>query len=90
MVDGGIYQQPDKNFMHDGFRSFPSGYTTSETAGMKHYLLLTLDVVAFAGLWYLRLYLAARFGVVPLSATKCFQRRDRMQHNDEADDEPLM
>ena len=30
IVDGGICQQPDKNFLNDGFRSFPSGYATSE------------------------------------------------------------
>ena len=41
MVDGGICQQPDKSFLNDGFRSFPSGYATSETAGMKHCMLLT-------------------------------------------------
>ena len=58
-------------------------------AGMKHCMLLTLYVVAFAGLWYLSLYLAARFDVVPPSATKYLQRRDRVQQNDEAG-EPLM
>ena len=31
VVDGGICQQPDKKFLNDGFRSFPSGYATSET-----------------------------------------------------------
>jgi hypothetical protein len=30
MVDGGICQQPDKQWLNDGFRSFPSGYATSE------------------------------------------------------------
>ena len=58
-------------------------------AGMKHCMLLTLRVVAFAGLWYLSLYLAAGFDVVPPSATKYLQRRDRVQQNDEAGD-PLM
>ena len=89
MVDGGICQQPDKNFLNDGFRSFPSGYATSETAGTRRCMLLTSYVVAFAGLWYLSLYLAARFKVVPPSATKCVQRGDRVQENDEAG-EPLM
>ena len=89
MVDGGICKQPDKNFLNDGFRSFPSGYATSEAASMKHCMLLTLYVVAFAGLWYLSLYLAARFDVVPPPATKFLQRRDRAQQNDEAG-EPLM
>ena len=56
---------------------------------MKHCMLLTLDVVAFAGLWYLSLYLAARFDVVPPSATKFFQLRDGVQLNDGAG-EPLM
>ncbi len=56
---------------------------------MKHCMLLTLYAVAFAGLWYLSLYLAARFDIVPLSATKYLQRRDRVQQNDEAG-EPLM
>ncbi len=41
MVDGGICQQPDKDFLNDGFRSFPSGYATSEAAGMEHCILLT-------------------------------------------------
>ena len=41
MVDGGICQQPDENSLNDGFRSFPSGYPTSETKGMKHCMLLT-------------------------------------------------
>lgn len=89
MVDGGICQQPDRKFLHDGFRGFLSGYATSETAGMKPCMLLTLYVDAFAGLWYLSLYLAARFNVVPPSAMKCLQRRDRVQHNDGAR-EPLM
>ena len=31
MVDGGICQQADKTWLNDGFRSFPSGYATSET-----------------------------------------------------------
>ncbi len=31
MVDGGICQQTDKSWLNDGFRSFPSGYATSET-----------------------------------------------------------
>ena len=30
MVDGGVCKQLDKNFLNDGFRSFPSGYATSE------------------------------------------------------------
>ena len=30
MVDGGICQQPDKRWLNDGFRSFPSGYATSK------------------------------------------------------------
>ena len=58
-------------------------------AGLKHCMLLTLYVVAFAGLWYLSLYLAATFDVVPPSATKSLQRRDRVQQNDGAG-EPLM
>ena len=84
MVDGGICQQSDKKFLNDGFRSFPSRYATSEAAGMRHCMLLTSYVVALAGLWYLSLYLAARFGVVPPSATDYLQRRDRVQQNDEA------
>ena len=31
MVDGGICQQADQAWLNDGFRSFPSGYATSET-----------------------------------------------------------
>ena len=58
-------------------------------ADMKHCMLLTLCVVAFAGLWYLSLYLAAIFNVVPPFATKYLQRRDGVQQNDEAG-EPLM
>lgn len=72
MVDGGICQQEDKAWLNDGFRSFPSGYAT----------------IAFAGLWYLTLYLSARFGVVPPS-TANYQTRDRSLHNDEAG-EPLI
>ena len=30
MVDRGICQQPDKRWLNDGFRSFPSGYATGE------------------------------------------------------------
>ena len=30
MVNGAICQQPDKRWLNDGFRSFPSGYATSE------------------------------------------------------------
>ena len=40
-------------------------------------------------MWYLSLYLAARFDVVPPSAIKYLQRREREQQNDEAG-EPLM
>ena len=56
---------------------------------MKNYMLLTFWVVAFAGLWYLSLYLAARFDVVPPPANKFLQRRDTAQQNDEAG-EPLL
>lgn len=31
LVDGGICQETDKPWLNDGFRSFPSGYATSET-----------------------------------------------------------
>lgn len=31
MVDGGICQEADRMWLNDGFRSFPSGYATSET-----------------------------------------------------------
>ena len=89
MVDGGVCKQPDKKFLNDGFRSFPSGYATSEAACMKHCMLLTLWAVAFAGLWYLSLYLAAIFNVVLPPVTKSLQRRERDQQNDEAG-EPLM
>jgi len=30
MVDGEICQQPDRRWLNDAFRSFPSGYATSE------------------------------------------------------------
>ena len=30
MVNGGVCKQPDQNLLNDGFRSFPSGYATSE------------------------------------------------------------
>ena len=30
VVEGGVCKQLDKNFLNDGFRSFPSGYATSE------------------------------------------------------------
>lgn len=89
MVDLSICQQLDKNFMNDSFRSFPSGYATSETACKQHCMLLTSYPVAFARLWYLSLYLAAEFNVVPPIATKCFQRGDRVQENDGAGD-PLI
>ena len=32
MVDVEICQQPDKEWLNDGFRSFPSGYTSGESA----------------------------------------------------------
>lgn len=32
MVDVDICQQPDKKWLNDGFRSFPSGYTSGESA----------------------------------------------------------
>jgi hypothetical protein len=32
MVDVEICQQPDKRWLNDGFRSFPSGYTSGEPA----------------------------------------------------------
>jgi len=32
MVDVEICQQPDKKWLNDGFRSFPSGYTSGESA----------------------------------------------------------
>jgi len=47
MVDQEICQQPDKKWLNDGFRSFPSGYAT----------------ISFAGLWYLTLYLCTKFNV---------------------------
>ncbi|KAF6220912.1 hypothetical protein HO133_002592 [Letharia lupina] len=67
MVDGGICQEADRMWLNDGFRSFPSGYAT----------------IAFAGLWYLTLYLSARFGVVPLSIAN-HPSRNGSPENDEA------
>lgn len=52
MVTVEICQQQDKAWLRDGFRSFPSGYAT----------------IAFAGLWYLSLYLVSRFTIVPQRA----------------------
>ncbi|CAD6582740.1 MAG: hypothetical protein ASARMPREDX12_001018 [Alectoria sarmentosa] len=67
MVDGGICQEADRRRLNDGFRSFPSGYAT----------------IAFAGLWYLTLYLSARFGVTPPSLAN-HQSQGRSLQNDEA------
>ena len=43
MVDVEICQQPDKKWLNDGFRSFPSGYTTGEPA----YLYATVALISF-------------------------------------------
>jgi len=48
MVHVEVCRQGDKSVLRDGFRSFPSGFAT----------------IAFAGLWYLSLFLCYRFGVV--------------------------
>ncbi|KAF2479823.1 hypothetical protein BDY17DRAFT_302741 [Neohortaea acidophila] len=53
MVERGICQQGDQALLNDAFRSFPSGYAT----------------VAFAGLWYLSLWLCEQFGLYPFVST---------------------
>lgn len=45
---------------------------------------LILCPVAFAGLWYLTLYLSTRFRVVPLSAVENSNVRQRLPEGDEA------
>lgn len=84
MVDQDICQQPDKKWLNDGFRSFPSGYATS-----KHFFIVLAmadrRAVAFAGLWYITLYLCAKFNVVVPSRS----RDGRPVHNDEVG-EPLL
>lgn len=49
LVDGGICRQSDRRLLKDGFRSFPSGYAAA----------------AFAGLWYLTLFMSAKFTILP-------------------------
>ncbi|PMD33375.1 PAP2-domain-containing protein [Hyaloscypha variabilis F] len=75
MVDVEICRQIDKAALRDGFRSFPSGFAT----------------IAFAGLWYLSLFLCHRFGVgIPTSSTP---RNIQQTTNFDAiheDNEPLL
>lgn len=61
MVDRGICQQPDKMWLNDALRSFPSGYAT----------------IAFAGLWYLSLWFCSRFGVTLPASHYTVLRNDR-------------
>lgn len=65
LVDQDICQQADRKWLNDGFRSFPSGYAT----------------MSFAGLWYLTLYLCAKFDVsVP---NEIYHKRQIQGHNAE-------
>lgn len=85
MVDVDICQQPDRNWLKDGFRSFPSGYTSGESILCVVSSPLKLFAVAFAGLWYLSLWLSAKFNVViPFRNT-----RQRQSQNDDTV-EPLV
>jgi membrane-associated phospholipid phosphatase len=74
MVNVEICRQTDKGTLRDGFRSFPSGFATSEFRSSRlkdqRLRLLNMVTVAFAGLWYLSLFLCYTFGVVfpPLAA----------------------
>ncbi|KAF2101340.1 hypothetical protein NA57DRAFT_34254 [Rhizodiscina lignyota] len=79
MVNLEICQQPDKNKLNDGFRSFPSGYTSGDD-----YLLMCCPV-AFAGLWYLSLWLSSKFNVtIPSGST----RQEHIQNDETV--EPLV
>ena len=40
MVDVEICQQPDKKWLNDGFRSFPSGYATSGSTTIHNFMVL--------------------------------------------------
>ncbi len=63
LVDQGICLQPDKRWLNDGFRSFPSGYATSEIFDQVTPIAANPHLVSFASLWYLTLYFCAKFDI---------------------------
>ncbi|KAE8452760.1 hypothetical protein EG329_013032 [Mollisiaceae sp. DMI_Dod_QoI] len=72
MVDLEICKQSDKGALRDAFRSFPSGYAT----------------IAFAGLWYLSLFLCHRFDVgvspsSPLDGIRDIQSFDNSEQHEQ-------
>ena len=89
MVDVEICRQADKGALRDGFRSFPSGFSTGQYLVTKRrgLALLNMVKVAFAGLWYLSLFLCDRFGVI-LPRLTYFgpQRNIPLVHSDESND----
>ncbi|KUJ11521.1 uncharacterized protein LY89DRAFT_738954 [Mollisia scopiformis] len=74
MVTLDICRQRDTAALRDAFRSFPSGYAT----------------IAFAGLWYLSLFLCHRFGVeiLPSSSPRNIQNIPRLENDEQH--EPLL
>lgn len=88
MVDQEICEQPNKKWLNDGFRSFPSGYAASKFASAGYWPADHVSAVSFAGLWYLSLFLCAKFSVFipnPSSTSK-----NRGPRNEEEADEPLL
>ena len=60
-----VCTQQDQGILQDGFQSFPSGHSSGMYECMTANTILTLLVAAFAGLFFLTLYLS--FKVQPLS-----------------------
>lgn len=67
LVSGAICKNPDKSILDDGFRSYPSGHSSSSAAGtsfhshpppISHSLTLYLP-----GLIYLSLFIASKFAI---------------------------
>lgn len=67
LVNYGICTQTDMSLLDDGFRAFPSGHTSRKSSSLTYVgdnqLRTNGNIVSFAGLLYLALFLSAKLAI---------------------------